>query len=398
VYPTVSSQQTENANLEIGAEEKQVAIDQASRFSQHCKVYAPIYQQLTIHALESAVPPEASAIAYYGVLGAFNEYLSKYSDGRGFVLIGHSQGALMLKQLIKEKIDPSPTLRARLVSAVLLGADVLVPKGETEGADFQNIPACQAAAQTHCIVAYSSFLSEPPEGAYFGRVSSPLLGVATAEELKNDEVLCVNPALSVQGAGAGALLRYESTTAIPGFGSAPSAPTPWVSMPGQYTGQCEHTNGASWLQLTDVGPKADPREQVTEILGPLWGTHLNDMNIALGNLVGMTALQSATYQAEQPGAETPAPPASPAPTESPAPPTSSPESPPSSVAPVVLVSPAPAKAPAPLATHKSCKPAVAHHHSKHKPLACAKHKPPAPKHKPPAPKHKPKPKPKRPAH
>ncbi len=34
VYPTVSSQFTMNANLEIGPEEKQIAIDQASRFSQ----------------------------------------------------------------------------------------------------------------------------------------------------------------------------------------------------------------------------------------------------------------------------------------------------------------------------------------------------------------------------
>ena len=63
VYPTVSSQaKTEhghlvNANLEIGPEETQIAIDQASRFSQTCKVYAPIYPQLTL--LRS--PPRTSS-------------------------------------------------------------------------------------------------------------------------------------------------------------------------------------------------------------------------------------------------------------------------------------------------------------------------------------------------
>ena len=41
VYPTVSEQPTPNANLEIEPEETQIAIDQASRFSQDCKVYAP---------------------------------------------------------------------------------------------------------------------------------------------------------------------------------------------------------------------------------------------------------------------------------------------------------------------------------------------------------------------
>jgi hypothetical protein len=306
VYPTVSSELTVNSNLFVGPEEKQIAIDQASRFSQTCKVYAPIYPQLTLLAITTPgdVTPAASEKAYIGVLTAFEEYLAKYNDGRGFVLIGHSQGALLLKQLIKEQIDPNATLRKQLVSAVLLGGNVLVPKGKTEGGDFQNVPSCQTSGQTHCVVAYSSFLKEPPEGADFGRVTSPLLGATTPEQLANDEVLCVNPAVPSQDGSAGPLQRYESTTAFPGFlGSfgdirAPKAPTPWVSMPGQYTGQCKQVNGASWLQLTDVGGAEDKREQVAEVLGPLWGTHLEDVNVALGNLVGMTALQAATYKVE----------------------------------------------------------------------------------------------------
>jgi hypothetical protein len=54
VYPTVSSQFTTNANLNIDPEETQIAIDQASRFSQTCKVYAPIYPQLTIPAINTS--------------------------------------------------------------------------------------------------------------------------------------------------------------------------------------------------------------------------------------------------------------------------------------------------------------------------------------------------------
>jgi Protein of unknown function (DUF3089) len=314
VYPTVSSQLKvekgvliPNANLEIDPEETQIAIDQASRFSQACNVYAPIYPQLTLYAISvrGAVTPAASAKAYLGVLAAFEEYLAKYNDGRGFVLIGHSQGALLLKQLIKEQIDPNPTLRKQLVSTLLLGGNVLVPKGKTEGGDFQNVPACQNAFETHCVVAYSSFLKEPPEGADFGRVNSPLLGsIPTEEQLKTLEVLCVNPALLLQGNHAGPLLPYASTTPFPGFlgGAkdirAPKGSTPWVSYPGQYTAQCEHAGGASWLQLTDVGPAGDMREQVSEVLGPLWGTHLVDINVALGNLVGLVALQSQVYRWE----------------------------------------------------------------------------------------------------
>ncbi len=95
------------------------------------------------------------------------------------------------------------------------------------------------------------------------------------------------------------MLRYESTTPFPGllgtYFQAPKGPTPWVSMPEQYSGQCERANGATWLQLTDVGPEGDPRELIKETLGPLWGTHLEDVNVALGNLVELAAIQSRVY-------------------------------------------------------------------------------------------------------
>jgi Protein of unknown function (DUF3089)/IPT/TIG domain len=312
VYPTVASQFTVNATPELRPEYTQIAIDQASRFSQTCKVYVPFYPQLTLIAITTPgdVTPKADEIAYGGMLSAFEEYIEKYNDGRGFVLIGHSQGALLLKQLIKERIDSNATLRKHMVSALLMGGNVLVPKGQTEGGDFKTVPACQSAGETHCVVAYSSFLKEPPEGADFGRVNSPLLQTAlTEEEASKLEVLCVNPGSPEHSEQADPMQRYESTTPFPGFLGvlkdirSPSAPTPWVSFPGQYTGQCEHASGAhgnsaSWLQLNDVGPTGDAREQIAEVLGPLWGTHLEDVNVPLGNLVALTGLQSTTYQQE----------------------------------------------------------------------------------------------------
>ena len=62
VYPTVSSQLTENATLAINPEETQIAIDQASRFSRSCKVYAPIYPQLTLPAITRPGGVTAAAI------------------------------------------------------------------------------------------------------------------------------------------------------------------------------------------------------------------------------------------------------------------------------------------------------------------------------------------------
>jgi hypothetical protein len=104
----------------------------------------------------------------------------------------------------------------------------------------------------------------------------------------------------VQRDAAGPLLAYASTTPFPGpLGAVvqvPSAPTPWVGTPGQYSGRCASGEDATWLQVTPAGPPGDPREPLLETLGPLWGTHLADVNLALGNLVALVGAQSLAYQ------------------------------------------------------------------------------------------------------
>jgi hypothetical protein len=303
VYGTVSSQLTPNANEEIDPEETVSVQDEAERFSQVCNVYAPIYPQITVAALNSGDfhAAEAGEIAFGGVLAAFEEYLAKYNDGRGFELIGHSQGASMLEALLQHVIEPNPALRSKLVGAILAGGNVIVPEGKTKGGTFAQTPACQVAGQTGCIVAYSTFLHEPPNPSNFARVQSALFNpTGEAPGVTKPQVLCVNPTVLVQGKASGLTLPYYSTTPFPGLvGPAvqvPKGSTPWVAAPGEYSARCQAANGASWLALTPAGPAGDPREPLLETLGPEWGTHLADVNAVLGNLVAGVGLQTVTYR------------------------------------------------------------------------------------------------------
>jgi hypothetical protein len=294
VYPTVSGEPFFNADEKIGPEEVAIAESQASRFSQVCKVYAPMYPQLTLPALNGflgKVPPESGAIAFSGVLNAFLEYLGRYNDGRGFELIGHSQGSTMLKELIRRVIEPNPALRNQLVGAVIPGGQVIVPEGKNVGGTFKTTPGCSVAGQTGCVVAYSSFLEEPPEKALFGRVRG---GVP---EVEHPQVLCVNPTVLAQGPAAGPAGAYYPGPVV----QAPKAPTPWVATPGQYSARCEARNGASWLQLTPSDPQDTRTETVLVNTIPpvegqqVWGQHLVDVNAMLGNLVLNVGVQSGAY-------------------------------------------------------------------------------------------------------
>jgi hypothetical protein len=299
VYPSVSAQPTVNANLDVDPELTAVAAFQASRFSQTCRVFAPVYPQLTVVATNSASgqSDEARSLAYSGVLSAWRDYLARDNNGRGVVFIGHSQGAGMLTQLLSSEIDPNPRLRSRLVSALLLGGNVTVAVGRDSGGDFQNIRACRRRDQTACVVAYSAFDQPPPPNSLFGRVGGGVS--ARTGEATGLEVLCVNPA--APGGGTGALEPYRRTTSFPGpigavIGPLPPASTPWVRYPRLYTAQCESANGATWLQITDIGEPTDQRLRFqNSVLGPTWGLHLADVNVALGNLVDLVRRQAAAH-------------------------------------------------------------------------------------------------------
>jgi DUF3089 family protein len=299
VYPTISGQPTINANLAIGFREREVAAAQAARFSQVCRVYAPVYRQITLRALEhpNGITHTDAVIAYDSVLSAFRDYMAHYNHGRGIVFIGHSQGAAILIQLLKREVDGKPAVQRRLVSAILLGGNVTVPRGRSIGGDFAHIPACGSTRQTGCVVAYSSFTSRPPQNSQFGRTTSDA-GVrllAPHNPSPDLRIMCVNPASPTGGT---ALLDPYLPSLVLAFlpgGSAPKVQTPWVSFPGEYRARCESSGNATWLQVTRVAGNADGRPLLARLRDPALGLHILDVNIALGNLVRLVRDEAASY-------------------------------------------------------------------------------------------------------
>lgn len=92
---------------------------------------------------------------------------------------------------------------------------------------------------------------------------------------------------------------YFATAPFPGpLGAVTDKPpgsvsTRWVSMPGRYGASCRREAGAAWLGVTPE--PGDPRPAVTERIGPDWGLHLYDANLALGNLVEVARRQAKAF-------------------------------------------------------------------------------------------------------
>ena len=297
VYPTVSTDPGANSDLTADAAELNVARQQFARFGSKCRLYAPLYRQITLAGLRPMLAgglesnPFARGVQYDDVRSAWNWYLEHDNAGRGFVLVGHSQGSFILQELIRREIDGKP-VQERMVSAILPGATLAV-------GTFSRVPLCMASGQAGCVITYASFRSTSgaPPNTLFGKATA---GVAAG---------CTNPA--ALGGGDGPLRSYLSTPGRTIVGTTTPKPwvlperaidTPWVSAPGLLTARCTSNSNATYLEITVHGDPADPRTD--DIIGdltaggrvlPEWGLHLVDMDIAIGNLVDLVGQQSRAW-------------------------------------------------------------------------------------------------------
>jgi hypothetical protein len=308
VYPTVSTEPMGNSDLAIGAEHKRAVQQQFARFGAKCRLYAPMYRQFTLAALRAAAGPRPipfdHELGYRDVAAAWREYLAHDNHGRGFVLIGHSQGSGVLAELIRDEIDDKP-VQDRLVSAILMGTSLPQPVSADASGAFKHIPVCRADGQTGCVIAFSDFRADspPPAGSLFVRAPQGM------------QAVCANPG-SLRG-GEGPLDSYLSTYAVTVISDQtprrawthPPRPirTPFVKLPGLLSAQCQANDHGSYLAVNIRRSTGGAR--VADISGdviidgkarPEWGLHLIDANLAMGNLIAIVDAATKAYLAKGP--------------------------------------------------------------------------------------------------
>ena len=293
VYPTVSNDPGMNSDLSAGREEKLAAESQFARFASVCRPFAPIYRQMTVSAVAAysagADITPAAALAYRDVAAAFRNYLDTGKKGRNFILIGHSQGSLMLQQLIAREIETRPDVAVRMQLAIIPGYDVFVPQGRLVGGTFKKTPLCSAAGQTHCVMSWTSFRERnaPPVGAMFGYAEQPGMTVG-----------CVNPALpgSKNWVKLDSYWFARSSYPVPGgpitWSTEGPPPSPYLRTDGLVSAKCVNDGQRGYLS---IHINADPNDKRTDRIGgevgilgmflPGWGMHLADIAIAQGDLV-----------------------------------------------------------------------------------------------------------------
>lgn len=187
---------------------------QASAFNDVGQMWVPRYRQATFGAFLTSVPAanQALDLAYRDVATAFDAFLAANPD-RPIILAGHSQGALHLTRLLRERVAGKP-LAKRIVAAYVVGW----PVSKTADLPALGLPQCARADQDSCLLSWQSF-AEPADPSLiwdtFDRTVGPT-GIARS----GTAVVCTNPLTGTPDAAAPATANHGTLLPSADFATA----------------------------------------------------------------------------------------------------------------------------------------------------------------------------------
>jgi hypothetical protein len=192
IHPTTYLERDRwNAPLDAGGEtafRTNVFVQsQASAFNGAGQIWAPRYRQAAFGAflLDSKDAQQALDLAYRDVSAAFDAFVEASGD-KPIILAGHSQGALHLERLLREKVAGKPIAK-RIIAAYVVGW----PIDRLSDLPALGLPACATPEQTGCILSWLTF-GDPPNPKLILDQWEDSAGL-TGGDRKQDETLCVNP-------------------------------------------------------------------------------------------------------------------------------------------------------------------------------------------------------------
>ncbi|MEO6091769.1 MAG: DUF3089 domain-containing protein [Novosphingobium sp.] len=253
----------------------------ASPFGDAAEVWAPRYRQAAIGAFLTDRPEANQAVdlAYGDVLEAFDTFIAHEPKDRPIVLAGHSQGALHLIRLLRDRVAGKP-LADRIAAAYAIGWAVS-PQHDLPA---MGLPACNAPDQAGCVMSWQSFAepASPPEV----RAGFPAARALDGKRRLDAPPLCTNPLTG--GAGANAPASADLGTLIPNLTF-----TSGKLVPKAVAARCD----ARGLLLIEGGPERGPPDMGPFVL-PGNNYHVYDIPLFWANLRADADRRIAAWRAQ----------------------------------------------------------------------------------------------------
>ena len=185
----------------------------ASPFNASPDIWAPRYRQAAFGAFltEDPAGTQALDLAYGDILQAFDFFAAHIAADKPVILAGHSQGAWLLRRLLRDRVAGKPFAR-RIAAAYLIGWPISLE----HDLPAMGLPACNIGSQAGCIISWGSF-AEPAETEMLLKAYARRPGL-DGEPLGGSAFLCSNPLTGATGgtapasANAGTLVPDKGLT------------------------------------------------------------------------------------------------------------------------------------------------------------------------------------------
>ncbi|MGM0302712.1 hypothetical protein IGI66_002334 [Enterococcus sp. AZ048] len=163
LYPTAYAQKDSNAspvakidNATMRAGAQVFLATQGSAFDTSGNIFAPYYRQLDANWLYSKQKSEQNeyvdGIPKADVIAAFDYYIKHENNNRPFILVGHSQGARMIKAIMYDYFKQHPGVSDRMIAAYVLGQSVT----QQEMTDNPQVKFATGPDDTGVVVSYNT--------------------------------------------------------------------------------------------------------------------------------------------------------------------------------------------------------------------------------------------------
>ncbi|ALJ14411.1 DUF3089 domain-containing protein [Sphingopyxis macrogoltabida] len=260
----------------------------ASAFGDAGELWAPRYRQATLGAFlaeDRVTAGKAIDAAYRDVEQAFDAFLAAQPKNRPIILAGHSQGALHIETLIKNRIAGTP-LAKRIVAAYVIGWPISV---DTDIAAL-GLPACQTPEQKGCLISWASF-AEPADPIMVTDAYDGTIGY-DGRPRAGTRMLCTNPLTGIPDTAAGPEANIGTLKPADGFKKG-------SLVAGKIGAKCDDTRG-----LLMIGDAEVAKDYAPSYVLPGNNYHVFDITLFWANVRADVLRRLATFE----GKPSPVPP------------------------------------------------------------------------------------------
>lgn len=292
IYPTVDLNPLPGLHQSIqdkSEPEKTTAI-QAARLSEVCRVFAPLYRQVTIGTYLTASEDRKLCFdaAYDDVRRAFEHYLQNDNQGRGFVIYGHSQGGQITSRLVRERIETDSAVRARLVAALPIGWPIGTDESLATGGSFKTVPVCKTKQELGCMMGYRTYAA----GNNFP--------TDTAQYSEGSFAVCTLPPDPSSAQTILSRSYFPSDLSSGGmFPASIASQAPYVLYRRMFKARCVSQGSSKAMEISLAKEAGDGRSNPLDfsslLLSSSNGTHIMDVQFTEGDLIDVIAAKAAAY-------------------------------------------------------------------------------------------------------